>query len=672
MRISTSMRWLVVVAGAIMLLAVVAACAGETVEVPGETVVVEKVVTETVEVPGETVVVEKEVIKTVEVPGETVTKEVVKTVEVPGETVVVEKEVVKTVEVPGETVVVEKVVVKEVPAGYVTDPTTGRTVTKPQYGGTFFTVGWTGPHADPWFTHHATDLIDGVNEQLGYADWGTPRDVYNFLGDFVPLEVTTGALAESWSQPDSLTTVFNIRQGVQWHDKAPMNGRELTAEDVAYSWNRTLGLGDFTEDGPSPTGMFSAMPVESVTATDKYTLVWKLSEPYLGVWWEVLHAYAFRVLPPEVIEEHGDQKDWRNVVGTGPFELTDWVEDSSRTFTKNPNYWGYDEKYPENRLPYFDEVRALDIPTIEARIAALRTGKLDGMVGMDRIDLDAANDLGKSNSELKMWGYSFRSSGGYNLNTKKPPFDDVRVRHAMQMALDYKALNRDYYGGLAVEGPMSVLGEGTGDFFTPFEEWPAELQGYYMYDLEGAEALLDVAGYPRDPKTGIRFETTYNSTRITDLNFIAIDYWADIGVIVNTQVHDGPTAIAMRQNADYDGMITGHMGVNYQPAGALFTLAHSDGAWNEPGYNDAEFDGLIEAMQAASTLVEQADYGKQASMRLAWLHGSLWFTKVPSFAVAQPWLRGYNGEYTMGPTYDEGTLISRLWIEHGMKAAMGY
>ena len=107
MRISTSMRWLVVAISAAMLLAVAAACSSETIEVPGETVVVEKVVTETVEVPGETVVVEKEVIKTVEVPGETVTKEVVKEVMVPGETVVVEKEVVKTVEVPGETVTVE-------------------------------------------------------------------------------------------------------------------------------------------------------------------------------------------------------------------------------------------------------------------------------------------------------------------------------------------------------------------------------------------------------------------------------------------------------------------------------------------------------------------------------------------------------------------------------------
>ena len=123
MRKSTSIRWLTLAVSAAMLLVIATACAGETVEVPGETVVVEKEVIKEVQVPGETVVVEKEVIKEVMVPGETVTKEVVKEVEVPGETVVVEKEVVKTVEVPGQTVVVEKEVVKEV-AGkkYVTDP----------------------------------------------------------------------------------------------------------------------------------------------------------------------------------------------------------------------------------------------------------------------------------------------------------------------------------------------------------------------------------------------------------------------------------------------------------------------------------------------------------------------------------------------------------------------
>ena len=69
---------------------------------------------------------------------------------------------------------------------------------------------------------------------------------------------------------------------------------------------------------------------------------------------------ATSIMPPEVIEQHGDVKDWRNLVGTGPFMITDWVEDSQITWAKNPDYWGHDEKYPENRLPYVDELRAID------------------------------------------------------------------------------------------------------------------------------------------------------------------------------------------------------------------------------------------------------------------------------------------------------------------------
>ena len=70
-------------------------------------------------------------------------------------------------------------------------------------------------------------------------------------------------------------------------------------------------------------------------------------------------------------------KDWRNVVGTGPWVLTDLVEGSSMTLTKNPNYWSDDEKYPGNRLPYVDEFRIKVIPEPATRIAALRTGQID-------------------------------------------------------------------------------------------------------------------------------------------------------------------------------------------------------------------------------------------------------------------------------------------------------
>ena len=352
---STSMRWLVVAVSAAMLLAAVAACGAETVEVPGETVEVEKEVVKTVEipgetvvkevvkevqipgetvvvkeevvkevqVPGETVVVEKEVVKTVEVPGETVTvevvkevmvpgetvvveEEVVKTVEVPGETIVVEKEVVKTVEVPGETVVVEKEVVKtvEVPGQkYVTDPATGKAVTAPQYGGTMTVWGssWvTESPSDPYFAY--SDATIGVVEKLGISDWGIDRDEFDFKTAFFPDSYLTGRLAESWDiSPDGLTYTFNIRKGVNWHNKAPMNGRALTADDVEYNFHRQLGLGNFTDAGPNlnwPAGNLKGIPFESITAADDSTVVMKLKEPSLPALNIILLDLPTYIMPP--------------------------------------------------------------------------------------------------------------------------------------------------------------------------------------------------------------------------------------------------------------------------------------------------------------------------------------------------------------------------------------
>ena len=317
MRTSTSLSWLVVAVSAAMLLAVAGACGTETVEVPGETVVVEKVVTETVEVPGETVVVEKEVIRTVEVPGETVTKEVVKEVMVPGETVVVEKEVVKTVEVPGETVVVtkevagpERVVVKEVPSGerYVRN-VWGQLVERPQYGGTIAVAIPYGDvrQFDPWDGQNALWSNGLVLEKLGQMDWAIPPDEYDWTqAGYLILNVVTGALAESWEQPDLLTTILHIRKGVYWHDKPPMNGRELTAYDVEFSWHRNLGLGSgFTEPSPYAGSGITGLPLESIEATDKYTLVVKASSFTFNTLDELLYMgfTGSYVQPPEVINE---------------------------------------------------------------------------------------------------------------------------------------------------------------------------------------------------------------------------------------------------------------------------------------------------------------------------------------------------------------------------------
>ncbi len=186
-------------------------------------------------------------------------------------------------------------------------------------------------------------------------DWAADRrEEHN------PRSLMRGQLAESWEQPDPLTFIFNIRKGVNWHDKAPMNGRELTASDIEFNFHRYLGIGSgFSEASPFE----GQLPkIESVTATDASTVVFKLAEPDLFALDKLVNNRLAWIYPPEVIQQYGDVQDWRNLVGTGPMELTDYVEGSSITWTKNPNYWGFDEKFPENRLPYVDEIVALIMP----------------------------------------------------------------------------------------------------------------------------------------------------------------------------------------------------------------------------------------------------------------------------------------------------------------------
>ena len=763
MRISTSMRWLVVAVSAAMLLAVAAACSSETIEVPGETVVVkeeviktvevpgetvvkevikevmvpgetvvvEKVVTETVEVPGETVVVEKEVVKTVEVPGETVTVEVVKEVQVPGETVVVEKEVVKTVEVPGETVVVEKEVVKtvEVPGAtvvvekqvpvevvktveivktvevpgdtiikevvktvevpgqkYVTDPTTGKAVVAPQYGGTltYARQNW-GAHADSWYTGGgAASYIGLVNEMLGIGNWGIDRNVWDWrLFIDTPEFAYTGYLAESWDiSPDQLTYTFNIRKGVPWHDKAPMNGRELTASDVEYNFQRLTGLGKFSEAGPSPVNRgIAILPIESITATDKYTVVVQLEKLDFSALRELLgptHTRVAVINPPEVIEEHGDYKDWRNTVGTGPYELTEVVEDSSITWTKNHDYWGYDEKFPENRLPYIDTIRALLMPELATRLSAMRTGKIDilGSPGVTAIrSIDVVESLQKTNPEIPLYSAKFRSDNCfYLLGMERPPMNDIRVRQALQMALDLDTIVATYFKGYGDATPTGHIAGDVPEIGTPFEEWPEEVKMVFDYNPEGAEALLEAAGYPRGGD-GVRLNLGMAYFNRYDLSYaeLVAGYWRQIGIETEIDVlASGDAAMqVVYEDAAQDtyNMRWGECAYRYSLPGRLRWYFY-DGNIGSGGLKDLEFDAIVDSVFEAATLEEQNSRAKAANDYITEKFWKIWGPETPQFQVTQPWIVGFNGEMDLGSTYSQ-PILARLWIDSELKEAMG-
>ena len=553
----------------------------------------------------------------------------------------------------------------------VMDPSTGKMVTAPQYGGQIvFATAAEPPHLDTWWGSPHLRPVNLVLEKLGMVDWAIPRDEWALgHGWYIPREVVKPHLAESFETPDPTTIIFHIRQGVDWHDKAPMNGRELTADDVVFNWHRFTGLGSgFTEKSPYAASI-TALPIESIEATDEYTVVVKLKQ----LSFNALNALLYDsheggwIYPPEVIKEHGNAQDWRNLVGTGPYELADWVEGSSITYTKNPNYWAFDEKYPDNRLPYADEMKLLFMTDRATQMAALRTGKL---ALVDALGLDDAESLQRTNPELVMTTAIFgKSQTTFALDVRQPPFDDIRVRQAMQLAIDIEAINQSLYNGLADTTPQGILARESIGYNTPFEELPEEVRANYGYDPERAKQLLAEAGYPDGFKTTLNY-VDFSSSDV-EYAQIAKDYWAQIGVDVEIDMIDVATLVSHINAHSYEGMIFGERGTVQEGLFYIRIMAYSNENWNFSGAQDPEFDAIVEAAESATTFEEMQRLVRKADMYYSAQQWEVWGPRTPIYQFSQPWLAGYNGEYSLGGG-QYWTIYPRLWIDQELKESMGH
>ena len=566
----------------------------------------------------------------------------------------------------------------------VTDPTTGKQVTAPEYGGTLtVTINDDPPTVDTYYRHRPAFIAALVVEKLGIADWGVDRSKFDFRTNYIPDDIIVGRLAERWEQPDPTTIIFHIRQGVNWHDKAPMNGRALTAKDVEFNFHRYLGLGSgFTEvpEGVAAVASVDDLGIISVTALEN-TVVFKLEQLNLDALKTLLTQNVLFIYPPEVIRAGTgvDIGDWQNLVGTGPYELTDWVEGSSVAWEKAPDYWGFDEKFPQNRLPYIDSIDMLVMPEAQTRLAALRSGQVDflGYMGSSQIrTIDQLESLQRTNPDIVAEGFSYRSETSPIINVSRPPFDDVRVRHALQMAIDVEGVGGTYFKGYAVTQPEGWLGRNLYPYTNRYEDWPADLKKFYSYDPAGAEELLDEAGLPRGAD-GTRFELelmTIPTLGDAGWNEIIADSWREIGIDVTIAVVEGAVRAARSDACDFDvQMLIG--GYEWNPTGQL--LHHVTGGGFNPGCqgsagnSNPTYDAMVERVQAATTLEERQRLSREASDYLNREHFLLWGARVPQFSVFWPWVKGFNGETDPGDM-DRSLIYSRLWIDQDLKREMGF
>ena len=255
------------------------------------------------------------------------------------------------------------------------------------------------------------------------------------------------------------------------------------------------------------------------------------------------------------------------------------------------------------------------------------------------------------------------------MNYDNRPWTDIRVRHAMQLALDLEGMNASYGQGFGDTIPRGPIGREFKDAMTPFEEWPEALQRNYDYDPERANALLDEAGYPRGAD-GMRFKATYVHFPRFDVSWVELSaaYWREIGIDVVIETPAAAEWMPIVNSRDWDII---HMvaGVKADPMTQLF--AYKTGwPWNRSGASDPQYDALWEARQAATTLDEAYALSKEMDMHVIEQQWIIWGPLFPAFTVHQPWVIGYNGEGGFGGSQNH-VVFSRLWIDQDLKDERG-
>ncbi|MDO8687370.1 MAG: ABC transporter substrate-binding protein, partial [Dehalococcoidales bacterium] len=414
-------------------------------------------------------------------------------------------------------------------------------IEKPRYGGTFSWAITTNPNgwdeALPSVTPYGSQInwMGHTNEELLEGRWeagpaGTNEIGWNSTGYWGNPDFYRGNLAESWEFPDNTTIIFHIRKGVRWalnpasEASRLVNGREFTAEDVAYNITRTF-VNQKTSAMYSMAG--DSRPV-SATATDKYTVMVKNAPGQQGYTWEYVGDWSSNY-PPEVITKYGDHNKWENVVGTGPFMLTDFVPMSTGTWKKNTNYWGKDPLIPANQLPYIDTLKLFVIPDISTQMAAMRTGKIDrGSFTEEQAQTIKASSKGVLSISYLTPVYNYL---GFRLD-KGLPTDDINVRRALSMAINYKEIVDTYFKGHGeyLVCPVMPLQDAADlwEAYTPADKLPPAADGFdnrKLFSFQPAEAkkLLADAGYPN----GFKISTIISATNVVNIDVLLIfkEYW---------------------------------------------------------------------------------------------------------------------------------------------------
>lgn len=417
------------------------------------------------------------------------------------------------------------------------------------------------------------------------------------------------ALAESWATPNPTTWVFRLRQGVRFHD-----GSELTADDVVF-WHERL----MARETAAPfRDVFEV--IQRVEARDPYTVTMTLRGSHAPL----LTSFAAMRGSAIVPRRWAANADLAGqAVGTGPFRIVEYVPRSHIRYARHPDYW-------ERGLPHLDEVTVKILPDEEARVASLRSGE----VAYAALSADGAHRLG-NDPNIRVLSRPGPSQQVHNLNVRRAPFNDIRVRRAIALTIDRQAALDAAIGGQGnLTGPLPT---GHGDWVLPPDPLP------YARNVARAFRFLDEAGYEDGFTTVIK--TTPDVPAMLTTSHILAEQLRVLGVRAEVQQIAWDALLRDIAARDYD-IVSNSNGFFADPDGYLSLKYHSGGAQNFSQWSNPRFDELVNQARITMEPPERKRLYDQAQAILLDEAPLIWWFTENQVEALHATQKGYAQSYT--------------------------
>ncbi|EGT0649821.1 oligopeptide ABC transporter substrate-binding protein OppA [Citrobacter sp. Cb008] len=445
-------------------------------------------------------------------------------------------------------------------------------------------------------------------------------------------------VAEKWENKDFKVWTFHLRKDAKWSDGTP-----VTAQDFVYSWQRLAN-----PNTASPYASYlqyghivniddiiaGKKPITDlgVKALDDHTFEVTLSEP-VPYFYKLLVHSSVSPVPKAAVEKYGEK--WTqpaNIVTNGAYKLKDWVVNERIVLERNTNYW-------DNAKTVINQVTYLPISSEVTDVNRYRSGEID--MTYNNMPIELFQKLKKEiPNEVHVDPYL--CTYYYEINNQKAPFNDVRVRTALKLALDRDIIVNKVknQGDLPAYSFTPPYTDGAKLVEPEWFKWSQEKRN------EEAKKLLAEAGYTAEKP--LTFDLLYNTSDLhKKLAIAAASIWKkNLGANVKLENQEWKTFLDTRHQGNYDVSRAGWC-ADYNEPTSFLNMVLSDSSNNTVHYKSPEFDKLIADTLKVTDEAQRSELYSKAEQQLDKDSAIVPVYYYVNARLVKPWVGGYSGKDPM-------------------------